>query len=37
MKYIVTKRNLIENLLDLEFKEPLSTGFFYAGKKNFGN
>ena len=32
MKFIITKRNLIENLLDLEFKEPIQSGFFYAGK-----
>lgn len=24
------KRNFIENILDLEFKEPIMNGFFYA-------
>ena len=32
MKYIITKKNFLENILDLEFKEPLLNGYFYAGK-----
>lgn len=32
MNYIVTKRNFVENILDIEFKEPISNGYFYAGK-----
>ena len=31
IKYIIVRRNLIENIMDLEFKEPGSDGYFYAG------
>ena len=32
MKYVITKRNIFENLLDLELREPIMNGYFYAGK-----
>jgi hypothetical protein len=32
MKYVIIKRNFLENLLDMEFKEPILNGYFYAGK-----
>ncbi len=37
MKYEITKRNFVENILDLEFKDPLLNGYFYAGKKNLAS
>lgn len=30
MRYIVVKRNFFENVMNLELKEPQTTGYFYA-------
>ena len=35
MRYIVIKRNFLENIMDVELKEPTENGFFYEGKKSF--
>lgn len=29
MRYIISKRNFFENVMDLELKEPLVNGYFY--------
>ena len=34
MKYIIVKRNFIENLLDFEFQAPLINGYFYQDDGN---
>ena len=31
MRYIVIKRNFLENIMDVELKEPTENGFFYEG------
>ncbi len=34
MKYLIVPRNLIENLFDFEYKEPILNGFFYPDEEN---
>jgi hypothetical protein len=31
MRYLIVKRNFIEDMFDLEFKDPALNGFFYKG------